>query len=81
MGYGILSGPGTDHGPCESECEHRDCAGTRAMAAAPCKHCGEPIGYDTKFYDTRDRSEDSADRDINRGLVHALCEWEKNEAA
>jgi hypothetical protein len=51
------------------------------MAEAPCKHCGVPIGYDAKFYDTRDRAEDRDGLDINRGLVHALCEREKNEAA
>ncbi len=77
MGYGILSGPGTEAGPCEGTCDHRDCAGTRAMAEAPCKRCCEPIGYDAKFYDIRDRDEDRDGLDINRGLVHALCEWEQ----
>jgi len=50
MAASALPRPGTQLGPCEDTCEHRDCAATRALAAAPCFDCGQPIGYDTRFY-------------------------------
>jgi hypothetical protein len=46
MAYIILSKPGTKYGPCKGECEHTDCALTRAQAAAECPHCGKQCGYD-----------------------------------
>lgn len=63
MAAGYLSKPGTEYGPCEGGCEHRDCAATREMAATVCRFCGEPIGYDRGFY-WGDRIEDRA---------HASC--------
>lgn len=46
-----LPKPGTELGPCESaDCGHKDCALTREQAAAVCRYCNEPIGYDKRFY-------------------------------
>jgi len=46
----FISKPGTKYGPCVNKCDHKDCAESRADAAAPCVICGEPIGYDVDFY-------------------------------
>jgi|SRR3954464_2363526 len=59
-----LPGIGTATGPCENEqCEHLICVTTREMAAMKCTECGEPIGYDTPFF------QGQGDHD----LIHALC--------
>jgi hypothetical protein len=50
MAAGQLPRPGTEYGPCADPCAHTDCAATRAMAASPCRVCGQEIGYDTGFY-------------------------------
>jgi len=50
MAAGHLSPPGTESGPCEEECIHKDCASTRFLASRLCAECGEPIGYDTRFF-------------------------------
>lgn len=50
MAAGILSLPGTKHGPCKNECKHKDCAGTRKMAESICPRCEKAIGYETRFY-------------------------------
>lgn len=50
MAAGHLSPPGTEWGPCEQECQHRDCAQTRRMAGMACRICGETIGYDRQFF-------------------------------
>lgn len=65
MAAGSLPKPGTKYGPCKSDCEHRDCAETRHMAAENCGICDTPIGYDVRFYDERGRD--------GRNLVHAVC--------
>ena len=71
MAAGYLSAPGTKHGPCQM-CDHRDCAHTRRMAAAVCRHCKKPIGYDVGFFmDPTDPKREA--------LVHALCEYEDAE--
>lgn len=67
MAAGVLSAPGSEYGPCESECWHRDCSLTRDMAAAVCSHCGESIGYDTRFYNVSDMKQPDT-------YVHASCE-------
>jgi len=67
MGWGMLSEPGTQYGPCKESCEHTDCAATRKDAATKCTICGETIGYGTKFYYT------------DEGAEHALCTWKKEE--
>ena len=51
MAAGRLQKPGSAHGPCVGDCEHRDCALTRKMIAAPCGICEQPIGYDVRFYE------------------------------
>ena len=72
MAAGVLPKIGTKYGPCEGECQHKDCALNRKMAEAPCKICGEPIGYDTRFYNVGDSN--------GLDLTHALCEEERIEA-
>ena len=62
MAAAMLARPGTKTGPCKGECAHKDCAGTRSMAATLCLYCKKPIGYGVRFYRTE------AD-----GLAHALC--------
>ena len=69
MGWGTLPEVGTEYGPCVETCEHRDCAATRADAASVCHYCGDPIGYDTKYYT---EGEAAAKR-----LVHAVCVWKR----
>ena len=62
MAAGFLSKPGTEYGPCDPICGHTDCAQTRQMANTPCRICGEPIGYERRFFDSK--------RD---GIVHEVC--------
>ena len=50
MAAGTLAVPGTKHGPCAEECQHRDCAATRRSAEGRCRICGELIGYGTRVY-------------------------------
>ena len=50
MAAGVLSPVGSDYGPCEGECQHTDCAYTRAVANSPCSLCSEAIGYERRFY-------------------------------
>lgn len=64
MAAGTIPKPGTVFGPCETPCQHRDCAVTRSMAAALCTTCNEPIGYEARFY------LDDAD---SQRLHHAVC--------
>ena len=68
MGWGMLSEPGTEYGPCKERCEHTDCAATRKDAESKCLFCGERIGYGTKFYYVGDE-----------GLEHAVCTWKKED--
>ncbi len=66
----FLSSPGTEYGPCNGNCQHADCAQTRAMALAGCSWCGEAIGYNRHFYSESE----------NEGkLIHAHCLDEKIE--
>jgi hypothetical protein len=46
MAFAMLSRPGTNAGPCEGHCEHKDCAVHRQAAAQVCPECLLPIGYD-----------------------------------
>lgn len=69
MAAGILSAPGTKLGPCKSkdlfstpECKHKDCAQIRLMADTLCTVCLKTIGYETRFYESEDKT-----------LTHALC--------
>jgi hypothetical protein len=50
MAAGMIAKPGTEFGPCADDCTHTDCAQTRALADAMCQLCGEPIGYERRFY-------------------------------
>jgi hypothetical protein len=61
MAAAILPRPGAPTGPCKQDCNHKDCAETRHMAAELCTHCHHPIGFGVRFY----RDDDH--------LVHALC--------
>lgn len=69
MAAAALPAPGTQYGPCEGDCDHRDCAATRRMASAKCRICGEPIGYERRFF-----IEDGAS-------VHEVCLYEEIERA
>lgn len=69
MAYVILPRPGTEYGPCEEACEHRDCAQTREIAAATCRLCGEPIGYETKA--------SADDAEYPGRYIHSLCGWKE----
>jgi hypothetical protein len=64
MAASALAEPGTKFGPCRKGCAHRDCAANRATAAAECRFCSAPIGYDTAFY---------RDDEPRVGWVHAVC--------
>ena len=56
--------PGTEFGPClEESCGHVDCGESRALAAIQCALCGEPIGYDKRFFQN----------DNWKTLTHLLC--------
>ena len=50
MAAATLPAPGTTVGPCAEPCAHVDCTATRKIAETCCAYCGEPIGYDTRFY-------------------------------
>lgn len=68
MAAGLLPPPGTRYGPCrEADCGHHDCAATRRVAAALCTLCSKPIGFDTRYYNERDRPTDAW------SYVHADC--------
>ncbi len=41
---------GEQIGPCVEDCSHRTCELSREQATSPCLQCGEPIGYEVKFY-------------------------------
>lgn len=69
MAAGILPAPGTELGPCKTMCSHTDCLETRRMAGTSCTICGEVIGYDRRFYDSR----------RHNSLTHALCLEEEFE--
>lgn len=49
MAYGIVSTPGSKHGPCENSCHHRDCDQLKQLAEEICVYCGDPIGYDRRY--------------------------------
>lgn len=53
MAAGMLPRPGTQVGPCESDCNHVDCRETMAMASAPCRFCGKSIGFQARFVSAR----------------------------
>lgn len=61
MAASVIPTSGSKYGHCEEDCNHRDCDEQRCMASSLCKECGEPIGYEIRFY--RDEF----------GLSHARC--------
>ncbi len=72
MAAGILPAPGTELGPCVAACEHRDCRATRATSERVCWHCGQPVGYERRFYDVGKPGAVTS--------VHADCEERAIEA-
>ena len=68
MAAGRIPAPGTEYGPCADDCAHRDCAATRRQAAAACRICGEPIGYERAYFVGDD------------GAVHASCMFDATES-
>lgn len=80
MAAATLPAPGTEYGPCDDEdCGHRDCTTTRWHRDSVCHWCGDPIGYETRYYrtDAFPTMRDSAGRRFS--LVHARCEEEAAE--
>jgi hypothetical protein len=73
MGWIMHSKPGTDDGPCASACKHKDCQATREDAAAKCRWCGNPIGYESKFY------MDKAPTASGWSYIHFLCALKRAE--
>lgn len=65
MASSALAAPGTKYGPCIEPCEHRDCAASREIAAAPCLLCRESIGFNRHYYDYEGAE--------GKGQVHAAC--------
>jgi hypothetical protein len=63
MAAGRLPKPGTELGPCDWPCRHKDCVETRMMAASVCRFCSTPVGYERRFYKDDERA----------GYVHASC--------
>lgn len=49
MASTFLSKPGTEFGPCASECVHVDCAASRKQAESICPGCKGEIGYERHF--------------------------------
>lgn len=70
MAAGMLPLPGTEYGPCVSACEHRDCAATRTTAESVCPLCGDPIGYETRYYVL---SWDAVVEGEDPAPVHGVC--------
>lgn len=67
MGWIMNAAPGSESGPCTEACKHTDCAAIRAEAQARCRFCGEPIGFDTKFY------RDPAPTKSGFSFIHFVC--------
>lgn len=75
---GLLARPGTHEGPCLIKCIHRDCVVARAMAAAPCCHCGHQINYETWFYEVVRAPVFLGITPRAGVLAHQVCEDEAN---
>lgn len=58
--------PGTDHGPCNFACYHKDCLEKRRLAGARCLVCRHPIGFDSSFRRGAD------DRPIHAGCLESV---------
>lgn len=54
MAYATIPSPNHPLGPCPTPCKHRDCRESRRMVAAVCPHCSKPIGYETRFVQSRE---------------------------
>jgi len=50
MAAGFISLPEAEYGPCNEACAHKDCAESRRIAEAPCRICGDPIGYEKSYF-------------------------------
>jgi len=74
MAAGTLPGPGTKYGPCSGPCVHIDCEETRAWSASACRLCGNPIGYDVRFCEDPECSQEGPE-----AFVHALCLGRKSD--
>jgi hypothetical protein len=80
----MLPEPGTEYGPCEKSCDHKDCAWTRKAAESICRFCDKPIGYDRGYYVD---SEPPVVKDkkkvvmgqIEESFVHSSCQQEDQE--
>lgn len=74
MAAGTLPRPGTKLGPCEPECQHKDCAITRRMAAETCRFCQKPISSEPFYTDPENSRDVRGDGPLSGpALVHAEC--------
>lgn len=73
MAAGILPKPGSEY-LCKGQCHHIDCNHIRQDAAALCRICQKPIGYDKRFY----RDTDPQGYETSQ-FVHAVCLEEEVE--
>lgn len=44
--------PGTDPGPCNYYCDHRQCREQRLAASRGCRNCMKEIGFDRSYRET-----------------------------
>jgi len=63
MAAAVMPKPGTQFGPCQEGCKHKDCAELKGMAQSMCRFCQKAIGWGGRYY----RSQLSGD------LAHAAC--------
>lgn len=77
MAAGALPPPGSEYGPCETECKHTDCAATRREAAEVCDECHKPIGYDRRFF--IENPWPAGASVPHRSYVHEVCAYEREE--
>lgn len=77
MAFSSIAKPGSNRGPCDFECAHRDCAELHAIASERCALCGDPIGFERNFCKRPEGIESP------RPYVHFCCAeiWAENKFA
>ena len=49
MSVGFIPAPGQPLGPCNHECDHKDCNELRSTAESICPLCWMPISYNVEY--------------------------------